>query len=402
MGDGGHLAVGRALESPYVDMLCGPQAYTLNWKGQPGISRGLADSARLHGKLWMDEMDTKPAIWDLRLPKDVAADQSIADLRSLTLGPLTRGAGLWYYDLTCEGDVGINGHAEGGWDTRSLQAEIAKLEVLRASRYSSPLSSPLADVLVVFDTESAYLGGNTPTIDPVSVALIDDLAGSLYRSGAAFHMIYFSDIEKADLSPYRAVVFANVYFMDDARRALVAKKVATDGRHLIWSCAAGYCDNGGCGPEKISAVIGIDVAPVEAVRCRVTPDPTLAADATYGLDIYVQPTFAVEDAKATVLGMIEGSTAVGLAKKQLETHTSWYSSAPLTEPAVLRRVFEEAGAHIYSSAGDTMFAGSGVIVLQTKNGGARTLRLRSGKQVEFGMAANSTSVMDAETGYAVL
>ncbi len=131
MGAGGHLAVRRALESPYVDALCAPQSYENMRAGEPGISRGVIDSARLHGKLWLDEMDTMPAVWDPTIPKAEARARSISYLRSNVLAPLTRGMGLWYYDLVCEEDYSPDHRAAGLWDTRPMQAEITRIEKLR-------------------------------------------------------------------------------------------------------------------------------------------------------------------------------------------------------------------------------------------------------------------------------
>jgi hypothetical protein len=54
---GGHLEVGRVLDSPFVDYLCGPAPYypDVGGNGEPYRSRSILDSCRLHGKLWLDE-----------------------------------------------------------------------------------------------------------------------------------------------------------------------------------------------------------------------------------------------------------------------------------------------------------------------------------------------------------
>ena len=170
-------------------------------------------------------MDTMPAVWDPTIPKAEARARSISYLRSNVLAPLTRGMGLWYYDLVCEEDYSPDHRAAGLWDTRPMQAEITKIEKLRKQRYSQPYSTP-ADVLVVFDTESFYYSGNNVEIDPVSTELLNGTTGDLYRSGAAFHLVYFFDLEKIDLSRYKAVVFGNVFYLDAARREVVANRVA--------------------------------------------------------------------------------------------------------------------------------------------------------------------------------
>ena len=56
---GGHLELHRVLRSPFIDYLSGPQAYEPEALklGDPYRSRSLTASIRLHGKLWLDEMD---------------------------------------------------------------------------------------------------------------------------------------------------------------------------------------------------------------------------------------------------------------------------------------------------------------------------------------------------------
>lgn len=397
MGAGGHLAVRRALESPYVDALCAPQSYENMRSGEPGISRGVIDSARLHGKLWLDEMDTEPAVWDPTVPKAEAPARSISYLRSNVLAPLTRGMGLWYYDLVCEEDYSPDHRAAGLWDTRPMQAEITKIEKLRKERYSQPYSTP-ADVLVVFDTESFYYSGNNVEIDPVSTELLNNTTGDLYRSGAAFHLVYFFDLEKIDLSRYKAVVFGNVFYLDAARREVIASRVAREGRHLIWSCAAGYIGDEGVSAGGVARAVGMKIAPVRAPLARVVIKSGTAPAGTFGFNRKVEPLFAVQDPDATALGVIEGSDSVGLARKKFEHHTAWYASVPLRGHELLRYILREAGAHIYSDGGDVVHVGNGILCVETAEGGPRTLRLRNGKQIKLDLPANSTTVLDAETG----
>ena len=397
MGAGGHLEVRRALESPYVDVLCAPQSYSHVRAGESGVSRGVIDSCRLHGKLWLDEMDTLPAVWSPKIPAAEAPSRSVAVLRSNVLAPLTRGMGLWYYDLTCEQDFHPTHMAAGMWDTPELQTDIVKVEKLRRERYGQPYSSP-ADVLLVFDTKSFFYSGHTGEIDPVSTELLDGTTADLYRSGAAFHMVYFFDLEKIDLRPYKAVVFGNVFYLDSAQREVIASRVAQEGRHLFWSCAAGYIGNEGIGPEGVAHVVGMKVSPVRAPLARVVVQGGGAPAGTFGLNRKVEPLFAVQDPDAVALGVIEGSDSVGLARKGLEHHTSWYASVPLRGHNLLRFLLREAGAHIYSDRGDVIYAGNGILCVESAEGGSRILRLRNGKNINLDLPANSTTVLDAESG----
>ena len=140
------------------------------------------------------------------------------------------------------------------------------------------------------------------------------------------------------------------------------------------------------------------ITPVQAPLARVVVKGGAAPAGAFGFNRKVEPLFAVRDPDAVTLGVIEGSDLVGLARKKLEQHTAWYASVPLRGPELLRYMLREAGAHIYSDGGDVVHAGNGILRVETAEGGPRTLRLRSGKEIKLLLPANSTTVLDAETG----
>ncbi|MGD0223100.1 MAG: beta-galactosidase [Terriglobia bacterium] len=397
MGMGGHLEVRRALESPYVDVLCAPQSYHHLALGEPGMSRGVTDSGRLHGKLWLDEMDSSPETWDKRIPDQQARDDSVAILRRNVLGPFSRGMGLWYYDLVCEREPQPSGGAAGWWDSPEMQAEIVQLGKLQADRNRQPFTSG-ADVLLVFDTESFYYTAHNGNLDPVSTELVDGTTADLFCSGAAFDMVYLFDLDKLDLQPYKAVIFANTFCIDPAQRKLIQTKVAQDGRHLLWSCAPGLIDGTRSDPERISSLIGIKVVSVKTSPALVTVRAPNAPACTFGFDRTIEPLFAVDDDAATVLGKLQGSEHPGLAGKGLAGHTAWFSSVPLRGANLLRYLLREAGAHIYDHQGDILYAGSGMVIVHSALGGPRTIALRNGRRIETQLPAACTWVFDSETG----
>ncbi|MCX6619717.1 MAG: hypothetical protein NTY38_01285, partial [Acidobacteria bacterium] len=148
---GGHLSVERVLASPEVDYLSAPQAYGDSYRGLggPGINRGLVESARLHNKLFLDEMDETPS-WKWQNNVDTAftltdLDRDYALIRRNAVTSYARGNGLWYYDFG-------PANAAGWWNDRRLMEEIRRLNAL-LERYHQQPYRPAADVLFVFDTE---------------------------------------------------------------------------------------------------------------------------------------------------------------------------------------------------------------------------------------------------------
>jgi hypothetical protein len=93
---------------------------------------------------------------------------------------------------------------------------------------------------------------------------------------------------------------------------------------------------------------------------------------------------------------------VMVAKKVFRDHTVWLSTYLFRQPQVFRTIFKAAGAHLYGTENDVFHEGGGLLMVHTKKGGAKTIRLRNGKEVVVTMAPESTVYLDSETGAVLL
>jgi hypothetical protein len=80
----------------------------------------------------------------------------------------------------------------------------------------------------------------------------------------------------------------------------------------------------------------------------------------------------------------------------------WYSPKPGVGHAEWRKMFEAAGVHCYTDDGDVVHAGGGLVLVHTRDGGPRKIKLRGGQAFDAKMPAKSSWVWDAETGELVL
>ncbi len=67
---------------------------------------------------------------------------------------------------------------------------------------------------------------------------------------------------------------------------------------------------------------------------------------------------------------------VGLARRRHADWTAVFSAAPLVPPTLLRELFRAAGVHIYTEAGDVVYANAGMLGLSAASTGEKVLRLR--------------------------
>jgi len=362
---GGHLPLHQVLQSPHVDYLSAPQAYGALYRdlGGSGITRALIETVRLNGKLFLDEMDQTPS-WKWLNNVDTAfqltdLDADIALIRRNVLESFTRGAGLWYYDFG-------PGNQSGWWADTRLIAEIKRLREL-LDRYHRRDYQPAGDVLFVFDTDVYYYTGTIQGTDPLTDPLaVNRTMGEAWRSGAAVETIHLRDLERIDLARFKVVVFANTWVMSAAQRRYVRERVIAPGRHVVFQGLPAYGDGDTYNIDFSRYATGLALQPKEGLPFR----PALSA---------------------------------GETNENLTQHGNvWFAAAPPLPARDWRRIFSEAGVHLYTGEGDIVHAGGGLVLIHTKDGGPRQLRFRGGASAAVTFPPKSSLLFDAASGEQLL
>lgn len=401
---GGHIAsYPRALSSPYIDYFSAPQGYSdiFREQGGSGQSRGLIDSMRLYGKLWLDEMDQLPSFDQLRMedpPRTKNVREDIWLYRRNVGYAYTHGVGQWFYDF------GPTDSA-GWWDHPDMLADIKRMRELFAAYSERPYESN-AQVLMLYDSEVFYHLGPDSGVDPLSDKyLLDEMSGLAFRSGAAVETVHFSCMERVDFDRYRCVIFANCFRMTAQQRQVVREKVLCGGRHVVFCCAPGYTDSAENRLAFVEEVTGFALKKITSPQQPFAEVRTAAGLRRYGMHQGFAPFFVPDlerDAAICCAGTLCGGTEAALAYKQEEDCTVWYSSLAVTDAVVLREIFRKAGAHVYVDSGDIVYAGGGILLLHTASGGHKTVALRSGRAVQLEISPNATVFLDEETGGVIL
>jgi len=393
---GGHILVERILNSPSIDYLSAPQSYwgAAQLAGGSGNSRGVIESALLHGKLWLDELDNGG------LQKKTALDpvrnsgkydpEYLPVLQRSAIYPLMRGIGLWYYDFGPR-------ESFGWWDNTVYLNSIRKEKELFDSLLNRPYES-VADILYVWDQESFFYVKNRWT--PVCYDLIDQSFEEALRTGTAGDQIYLFDLDKVDLKKYKAVLFMNVYKLSEKQKDFIKTKVARNGRTLIWNYLPGYTDG-----KNVSFKFVNDVTQFETIPFNSKEIPVVQIENTtdeYKFEGAINPMVVISDPKAEILARLKNSGQPVVARKTFNNFRSVFSSLPLHNTDFFRKLFKEAGCHIYNQENDFTYANSGLIMIHSKEGGQRSIFLRNGKEISLNILPFSTWLIEAESGNVLL
>jgi hypothetical protein len=400
---GGHLALQKVLASPWVDYLSGPNVYYPHHTevGDPYRSRSLIESVRLHGKLWLDEMDQQPY---LKSKKDheyqAGVQNSIAHVRRNSLFTFSKGMGFWFYDFGVAGNRLNSTAAEfatGWWDHPALMHDIQRLKTWLDQTLLKPYTSG-AEVLMVFDTDVYYHTGISEELDPVDHQTVNYMTLAAFQAGAIFDPIHLADLERVDLKQYKLVIFANTFVLSESQRRYIRRNVLNQGRHVAFMYAPGLSDGRALTADHISEVTGIKVSETHLQR----PPAIRLADPDVSWTISktpIAPLFAIEDKAAQPWGVFPENNAIAAAGKKMDSAFSWFFSLPVVEASAMRALLIKSGVHLYAEPGNIVYGGNGCLVLHSKTGGSKSITLKNGRKVLLTFPEGAcTVILDADNG----
>ena len=392
---GGHLRVNKLYEAKgLIDFLCGPFCYMDNRlpEGTP-MQRGLLESSRLRGMLWLTEMDQHPTSVP-RLGGDLSKKaETISVLRRNVLQPLLSGQGLWFYDHRVIPKFLVD-HPElagaaslyrktGWWEDDYLINEIAGLKKL-ADKLCSEKYEPVADTLIVYDTDSYFCRAKVFDYDY-------QIQSSVARSGVVYDGIYANELEIAELDRYKCIIFANDYMMTPERREKFRKLTA--GKTRIWLYAQGYCDGKTLAVENLSETVGMKLKRSEGA------ENLIGCGLLDGVSVGIpkdslKPFFAVDDKDAIPLGVtVNGEVCAAMKKYDDGTVDCWIATPKLTRE-LIEPMIKASGAHIWCGSGDPILACGGFAAINSPAGGHRGITLPDGKMLELELEPFTTEVIE--------
>jgi hypothetical protein len=369
MSTSGHLALGRLLRSPDVDILCSPVSYWDRGIGGGGYFMAPIDSIQLHGKLWLVEDDTRTHL----SPLDAGYERPV-DFRQ-TRGVLarnfahvaTRGTAVWWMDLPGQGwFAGDEMWQYLGTLDRAYTEALAKRGPYRP------------EVAVVIDEQSPLFGApNSHAMMP----LLYLFRAQWYRIGAPTGIYLLEDLLSGKTPPAKLTIILNAFRLTPAQRRTLQRRASRKGCVTLFMYAPGYIDGNTLSVETISETVGMAVRRIEPRTGAVVDAPgktfpnAASMPAPAGAYSALTPSFAVDDAGAQTLATYAVGGEVAVASKPLGEGLSVYSGALVLPAGILCELARKAGVHLYSEQGDIVMAGGGWVALHATEAGTRTIRL---------------------------
>ena len=377
--DSGHLALGRLLQSPDIDIVAGPNSYAGRSAGSPAAFPAPIDSVALAGKLWLVEDDTKTFLAEAETddtynPKIASGADTQAIHQRHFGAALAHRAGVTWMDLWGQGWL----NSPDVWrELGGLTAQAARWEQVAPSKATPP------DVAVFVDETSLTYLKNDPS--GLGTHLIGRTRDLLLRAGASVGFYLQSDVTRDDLPNAKLYLFLNALRLTTTERQAVREKLQKPGKTLAWLYAAGIFDENGPSAEEVNEVVGMTLraqpwnsrAGSQALDVRHPLTERIRGQKRIGQDELLNPLYAVSDPQATVVAEYAASGATSLAVRE---HKGGWKSVFFGDPyltaELLRGLYAYANVPVYDGQDDIVYAGEGgALTLHGTFTGQRTVNL---------------------------
>ena len=399
----GHYALQRVLECPDVDVLAGPNSYFNRFNGGTMNFMCPVDSLTSHGKLWLNEDDMRTSLVDLSvLPPEWAASPFCKNLDE-TLNLLDRNfasmmvhrAGTWWMDLL----------AAGAYNHPAVWELIKERKTLYEKVYQAP--TPFrGEVAVIADgTSKNNVRDDWATNFWTMVTMRDEAA----RSGATIAYHTLEDfIQGSKVPSHKIYVFANAFSLTDEQIDAIRARLDREKATAYWAYAPGYIGPEGMSIERSTRLTGIQLAVKDGTQGSeglgaLAGESWGAASNQTQKPMTTSPRLIVTDEKAESLGRYKADALTSAARTKTGAHTSIFVGDMGVQSQMLMRLFEAAGAHIYTRDSSYVQTDGQYLMIHSGKSGLKPITLPEGTKAtaikgEIAKSENNTIFVNFKEG----
>ena len=372
-----HGGLMRVLRCPDVDILVGPLSYMERTTGEPAGFMSPVDTVTGHGKLWINEDDTRThCINEPDMPAWLNDSTYGTKSRSLkeTLNLLERDfgalvahrAGTWWMDLG-----GCGAFSDPFlWDLMKARLPLL-LEVLAAPAPYRPGVAVVVHDASEYVVRSDWTGFCQPLVD---------FRNQCAKSGAAVGCYTLEDFTGGRVPRCRAYVFPNAFALTDGQVKAVRKRLSSQCCLAVWAYAPGCIGPKGFDAGRAASLTGIALKERPGKQQRTGQG--LLAGESWGPDVEIVPRLVANDAQAVPLARFASDSASAAAEGRIGKCRSVYVGGIGVTWRVVGRLLDSAGVHRWTRGGEIIQTDGRVLMVHTGHAGPLEISLPTGTRAE--------------------
>lgn len=349
LANSGHLALGRLLECPDIDLIHAPYSYFERGLGEPGHFHLPVDSIALHGKLAVLEEDSfthlarEPAP-ETGVPGWEQRTQSLEETLSLVRRNygnfLAHRCGFWIFDLL----------SDGRWNERQFWDSAGLLRRIAATLRSEPPFEPEVAFCVSEDAVH-YLRAST---HPWLLESLGMWRRELGLLGAPVGYYLQSDLPRLPRS-VRLIILANALVIQPEEQRAIQALLARGGTVVYTGAAGLYTDGPGPSVASVGRTTGFGVSGRFDVRSTTISYVNEHKPPVFDLkEWYPRLIISTLSAGETALARLIPGDEVTAAIRPEGTGWVVHTAYPRLPAGLLRDLCVQAGVHLYTAAPGAM------------------------------------------------
>lgn len=378
----GHFGLAKLINSPDIDMLCGPYSYSNQARvpSGPQFTHTVGESVTAAGKIWCNEDDTATHIsMKQRIPEDgshrAAFDRTLEETKSLIrrnlIFNIARNYGVWWFDH----------HSKGMWNDPELWTEKTFADKVEAPTLNDP-EPYKADVVLTFDEKNANFIVSNASIRLMLEGGLAMMRDRVNRSGCTSGTWFLNDIVAGKELNSKLDVHCNAIALTAAERRALRERA--DRIPTVWMWAPGYIDidKNEFSTKAIEEVTGFKVQQVKPDTWTVWARPEgfdYGMPDHYGWGKTLDPVFApVPEKGDLVLAYwrdLYGTPAIVLRPGKDGKPFSVFCGAVDIPASVIRALARKAGANIYCSRNAGIHKGRDFVAITANEPGLYDLNV---------------------------
>ncbi len=340
----GHFALRKALNSPDIDIFTAPIAYFERSFGQIKCTQAPTDTARLSGKLWLDEDDNRTwlapksgsppyCLDDLQTDRQTSTKVMQRNMAQQTLKNL----GSWWMDL----------FGCGWYLDRPLWNVMEQFEEIENDFIKNPTPF-VPDIAHSYDEVSmCHLGGTyVPTLSRKSIV---ELPMTLATIGNSLGYYMFDDIIEGRLTPkihYVAAAFA----LDKRKRELLRKTEDNITNVYIWNVGYSDLDTKKFSLNTVEEATGfkVELAGDTTMEAIPTEEGKKVGLVKFGFNAKVPPALSPIPQKGDVVLATYPNGKPSVVVRTSGKRPQIFCATPLPSRELCEYISKIAGAHKYA------------------------------------------------------